>query len=175
MTHLTLPGTIPGLLRRCSPVYVPPVAGSPSLSWGSTGIVTRLPDRGSDSESWPAPGHCLVSWTGDDGGTPPDETPLARVGLSLEGATGRMHGAWWALEHTTSPAVQRALLDLCRLDLPANAGIRNAAWRLLHRFCLYTGSLAPDDPSTLADGSRRVDAEVLRLVVLHVAGLEVTA
>jgi hypothetical protein len=35
-------------------------------------------------------------------------------------------------------------------------------------------TLDPNDPRLLPDGSRWVDAEALRLVCLHVAGLEVT-
>jgi hypothetical protein len=82
--------------------------------------------------------------------------PLADLALDLTDATGRVHAAWWAQENTPHGQVWQMHDPVCRFYVP-------------HGFhgCV---DLDPNDPRTLPDGSRWVDAEALRRVVLHVAG-----
>lgn len=85
---LTLPGTIPGLLRR----------GSPAIRLPLTPMGGAVVDR----DGWP----CIVVECGDevaacafsDGGISvvEDDIPLADLALDLSDATGRAHAAWWA-------------------------------------------------------------------------------
>lgn len=75
MSHVTLPGTIPGLLRPCSPVIIDDGVPGPLL-----GVVRRLDDHDNTAEvAWK-----LVSWW-----------PLGHLYLDLEDPTGRVHAAWW--------------------------------------------------------------------------------
>lgn len=74
---LTLPGDIPGLLRR----------GSPVLDRGSRGIYLR-PDRSSNGQA-----HRVALDYGALG-----SIPLPLLALDLTDATGRAHAAWWAIE-----------------------------------------------------------------------------
>ncbi len=133
MTDLTLPGTIPGLLRRCSPVVR-------------------------------ADGSRFVLEYGDEAYIRGARHPS----LDLTDATGRTHASWWW-----------RLAYLKDRDLPAEHWTRTApdfgggyGFLGFSRFDDYRATLAdldPDDPRTLPDGSRWVDAEALRRVVLHVA------
>lgn len=82
MSELTLPGDIPGLLRRCSPVRVKSQysgwAGSfPCIVMGIHGTVLVKSDLG--AEVWTPPGNVV---------------------LDITDATGRAHAAWWAWEAT---------------------------------------------------------------------------
>ena len=94
------------------------------------------------------------------------------VALDLTDATGRIHAAWWAMERDRTLAF--TLLALSRPDMHRRPSMRRSVWGTLQAFCAYLSDLDPSDPRTLEDGSRRVDAEALRLVCLYVAGLEVT-
>lgn len=165
MSALTLPGTIPGLLRRGSPVCAD-IYGQ--LQCG----VLML--RADDS--------AIVAWESADLTAHPT---YAKLLLDLTDATGRAHAAWWlaaragiarVFQDTWMPLClappwfdARELRDengdyasgdgwACAGDLwPARAGI--------------LADLDPNDPRLLPDGSRWVDAEALRRVCLHVAGL----
>lgn len=168
MSHdLTLPGTIPGLLRWCSPVAVP--------GYGcGVGVVV---DRPSGRESW-----VRVLMQCDDDGPSPQERK--RVFLDLTDATGRAHAAWWLAGTFAGEMKRQSALSVWRHREGAGR-----AWRLEgaagseRRFLArYTGcsfdvvvltlsDLDPSDDTRLPDGSRRVDAEALRRVVLHVAGV----
>ena len=156
---LTLPGTIPGLLRRGSPVID---------DRGRRAAVTVWFVR-----------QDFVTWTivGDD----LDEIPKwqhgeglpAGVALDLTDATGRAHAAWW-LAHATMPQRHNQ-------HLTASWRFENGAWSLTTAGgtswwsgvrCPAIAHLNPDDDTRLPDGSRWVDAEALRLVCLHVAGVQ---
>ncbi len=82
------------------------------------------------------------------------EEPLR---LDLEDKTGRAHAAWWLAGQ------------------PAQYG---TSWRGLTKRQVSRHivgefpTLDPADPRLLPDGSRCVDAEALRLVCLHVAGVK---
>ena len=167
MSLLTLPGTIPGLLRR----------GSPVVGWlGQRAVICGLTDDG----------HALVGCY-----DPPEFVEvIARVrvvmlALDLSDPTGRAHAAWWlaaALGKTvTGGALWVAYGGSTRL-----ASFRPpVGWALQYDagqewFSRGTGwaqrvdplaALDSADPRLLPDGSRWVDAEALRLVCLHVAGV----
>lgn len=138
-SDLTLPGEIPGLLRRCSPTPL--------------GIVTEVradgfARLGQDIESGPC-----GSWMNP-----------RLLALDLTDATGRAHAAWWCRscrEPLPYPAI--AALATYRTGRP-----RQEAWATLRQHFAFLAHLDPNDPRALPDGSRRVDAEALRLVVLHV-------
>ena len=122
---------------------------------------------------------------------PMPREPLSRLHLDLTDATGRAHAAWWLAlrEVPTSHHLDPAAVSWARAPAQASAG-----WAM--HWCAravvgggsltgtwWTGSdgsplpralladLNPNDDTRLPDGSRRVDAEALRRVVLHVAGV----
>lgn len=163
MSALTLPGSIPGLLRFGSPVRH--ASDSPRI-----GMVVGT-----------APTFTRVYWCWS--GTDDDE---ADVHLDLTDATGRAHAAWWLAgepgaawvlscdgyrrwelhggerpRHSLSRAWQGIGADNRRM------GMTSMDWQ----DCRGLDDLDPDDPRLLPDGSRWVDAEALRRVVLHVAGV----
>lgn len=153
---LTLPGTIPGLLRRGSPVL----------------------DRG-------VPGVYLRSVQGDDFakiGLLHGEVgmlPLSLVELDLTDATGRAHAAWWLDQkcdrHGTWAGA--ALWHVRRGDLSDDEVTWGPYWtsrppdlKCLAAYCCRSlADLDPGDCRELADGSYWTDAEALRRVVLHLA------
>ncbi|MHC4892469.1 MAG: hypothetical protein ACYTFV_03710 [Planctomycetota bacterium] len=151
---LTLPGAIPGLLRRSSPLRDP--------NDGELGVVLRVGEAS----------FCLV-------GVPAGlYTYTARsLHLDLTDATGRAHAAWWLAGRVGSKAGSAYMHRCAPRWLYSDAGWR--AWQIdgIAVACDWTvgrgpvADLNPDDPRTLPDESRRVDAEALRLVCLHVAGL----
>jgi hypothetical protein len=189
---LTLPGDIPGLLRRGSPVVAligRAKAATRALVFGH-GVDHNGVLVGTSSDG--------VRWLPDD-----------HLDLDLAGATGRAHAAWW-LASNVSGTTAWATWDGCP-DGPA--GQRHCWWRLrwwalawpgrnsghgcevflarevartvaggwrvnkghgcevsLAREVPSLAGLDPDDPRLLPDGSRWVDAEALRRVCLHVAG-----
>lgn len=79
MADLTLPGTIPGLLRRGSPVAI---RGAPGRDYA--GEVRRVDE---------ADGTVLASWNEMFS---PWWWPLRDVALDLTDPTGAAHAAWWA-------------------------------------------------------------------------------
>ena len=102
---LTLPGSIPGIIRECSPVH--------HLDYGD-GVCVGVGSKYADVAFANVEARKTVL--------------LSELSLRLSDATGRAHAAW---------------------VVPALAG------------------LSPDDTRTLPDGSHWVDAEALRLMVLH--------
>ena len=88
MSH-TLPGDIPGLLRRGSPVVLASVEFWNGTSWmdpinqGRPGVVVHM------TPLW-------VSWCGLDGG--PEclvDVGAQALALDLSDPAGRVHAAWW--------------------------------------------------------------------------------
>ena len=158
MSALTLPGDIPGLLRRCSP-----------FTWrgGERGTVVSM--RGDDI--WLAVDGCVVHKSLDGA------TSYAGLTLDLEDATGRAHAAWWLagrldLRAPFGALWQRAEWKGCwRVVLPHTDGIAIHPHDWAPEWEAITAHLDPNGPRLLEDGSRWVDAEALRLVCLHVAGL----
>lgn len=78
---LTLPGSIPGLVRFATPL----VDLADSLHRG-VAVGTYAEGRYAD--------HVFACWISGDS----ERVPLVRVALDLTDATGRAHAAWWALE-----------------------------------------------------------------------------
>lgn len=143
--HPTLPGSIPGLLRRGSPVRL----------YEACGILVDSPLGLAESY-----GTVRIATTAAATGLydiPPD-----RLTLDLADPTGRAHAAWWLTEHA---------------ELWAGEREHGVIWRRAggagpEAICVPAlADLDPDDPRLLPDGSRWVDVEALRRVVLHVAGL----
>ena len=120
---LVLPGGIPGLLRRGSPV-IGAISNAP-------GVVVEIEEGRAVIGRWFGGAACILG-----------PIYLGGIYLDLTDATGRAHASWWTLDRFPSGGPD--MLE----------------------------GLDPDDPRTLPDGSRWVDAEALRRVVLHAAGLE---
>ncbi len=95
----TLPGTIPGLLRRCSPVVhvtltrVPVPNGKP------------VPCRGTWHPCGPKGDEGLVCWDRSFGSKPRVEFPVyaGLLRLDLDDPTGQAHAAWWVRDNFESP------------------------------------------------------------------------
>lgn len=158
---ITLP-EVPALLLEGSPVYV-----------DRRGTLQRATYLGQDGEHR----FCAAK---DRGMFILGEEPLR---LDLTDATGRAHAAWWL--------ARKAGLDASHGTIFRCRG--NKSWTLHgsiggQHFTVYEGrkgsrkpdgtyvagllNLDPNDPRLLEDGSRWVDAEALRLVCLHVAGVK---
>ena len=168
---LTLPGTIPGLLRKCSPVNV---------DGRGSGVVV---DKPGDKVDW---FRVLCDGCEDE----PDAESRSCVHLDLTDATGRTHAAWWlagqpgASWTLSSDGYRR--WEIHGGERPRESVSRawegiGAAMRAMRGPAPAYGwdaedvptldDLDPDDDRRLPDGSRVVDAEALRRVVLHVAGV----
>lgn len=165
MTNLTLPGTIPGLLRRGSPIALVDTPGCPRHLVGRLGVIHSVVG---DLCSYSLDGVGLVV-----------TSCVEAVALDLTDATGRVHAAWW-LSGRTSPT------DEVVLSARWVWGNSRPGW-FLDRGPTYArewfwleGPLAEMRsalqpcyvPRLLPDGSRWVDAEALRRVCLHVLGGE---
>lgn len=169
MTELTLPGTLPGLLQVCSRVR---------HDDGRRGTVVGLSPGGSDS--YPEEGSVLVCFDGAWDACP-EEVSLELLGLDLTDATGREHAAWWLADQMAADPMDLITHSpFFEVVFWANEGSDEVGtflgwalnapagrWHFLGWDCLH--DLDPEDPRTLPDGSRWVDAEALRLVCLHVA------
>lgn len=171
---LTLPGSIPGLLRRGSPVFWRDEETPYVVCW-----VGPWPDSDSVEDGaivLAAP--CSIPTLGI-------EDNFTNFSLDLTDPTGRAHAAWWLM----SCRGWRRPFQIPGWEFRSTTdGV--GFWFDRHVYCdvrpfLIAGSwiyvvvpsladLDPADPRTLPDGSRWVDAEALRCVVLHFAGLEVT-
>lgn len=161
--ELTLPGDIPGLLRRCSPVVTTQAAlGVPV----GTRTVVCADVR---TEPGPAYARVLIDNSGPGLG-------LSMLALDLTDATGRAHAAWWL---GYMRGLGEALCTRTQLEHDGEGwsievdGSRWSWGPYGDEFMTHVPALAgldPSDPRLLEDGSRWVDAEALRLVCLHVAG-----
>lgn len=160
MTDLILPGDIPGLLRRGSPVLVDregdwEEANSLVLQPGRRTAITRR-----------HPGDACV-------GVSAQWVDMSSIHLDLSDPTGRCHAAWWLMRYKR-PAM---------VETYASWGPYHG-WQGIFQPTLHTGDgvslyssdvkgLCPDlnwyDHRGLSDGSKWVYAEALRRVVLHVA------
>lgn len=153
-TDLVLPGSIPGLLLWCSPVRD---ADDPERI-GRIGVVVG---------TFGASDTVRVYWCMAD---TTEDVPRSRLALDLTAATGRAHAAWWAAEHDGETVIRG-----CRWYCDGGQEWTLDTDRVHIHFAADTvpslADLDPDDPRTLPDGSRWVDAEALRRVVLHVAAL----
>ena len=182
MKALVLPETIPGRLRRGSPIV-----------FESDTLGTL---RGTVHQLFESDGMPMVSFAAD-GQEYTLQGAACDASLDLRDATGRAHAAWWLASKFVeefprvgfggTPIASVGVLWHPEPMLPEPSW-ELATWNSNYRktFCGPAGGcsfgeeipalsdLDPDDPRTLEDGSRRVDAEALRLVCLHVAGLEVT-
>ena len=148
-TTLTLPGTIPGLLRRGSPVVVD---GGPV---GGVVLDVYMPPEWTANE-----GRCLLD-QGHSG-----DIALDLLALDLSDATGRAHAAWRLAERHTGAVNQiGALFEMTILGPLLILG--TPSW-VSDVWGVSCQGLDYRDPRTLTDGSRWVDAEALRLVCLHV-------
>lgn len=161
MSKPTLPGTIPGLLRRASPVV--------GVHTGTNGIVMELsdhPDRGPGARVGETLAYSM-SWA-----------PLTAFALDLSDPTGRAHAVWWLLRRLgeASPAyrVQHHPVEVA-------SWVGGLGWGLSHPD-VHASSWLPPDYSGQTVGSFRVleclrglrplrdDVEALRRVCLHEAG-----
>lgn len=178
---LTLPGTIPGLLRRCSPVVFEADAGP--LWSGLTGAVFAVQTTA----------HVLVGVL-----TLPmlaRRESISVLSLDLEDETGRAHASWWLEEHFSQlePGRRNTFAGVVAEHEVLRSGVDGIAYAVVdgYRGWLFGDTvfcapeegpehgtpiptlegLNPEDPRTLGDGSSWVDAEALRRVCLHVAGV----
>lgn len=148
---LTLPGTLPGLLRRCSP-----------LGPDDFGVVGGVNPEMDDNRT-----HLVIFHEGYD-----DWHDPKTLHLDLEDETGRAHAAWWLAEQVAieSPGPWMHCHS-------GRWGFRGDSKRWSRRVTCTNGvavpalaDLDPNNPRLLPDGSRWVDAEALRLACLHVGG-----
>jgi len=186
--NLTLPGIIPGLLRKGSPVIFD-YAGTP---------LHRVYLR--DSKSIGEIKRGMISGF-------VNAVNLNQLSLDLTDITARAHAAWWLAAQAKDARRPEAditlenLHDLFRVTArfdpqrPCTFAVQGhryggAAIRLdqgfptfakdypdkqrAHEWCHIDVllDLDPNESRTLADGSRWIDAEALRRVILNVAGLE---
>jgi len=176
VADLTLPGSIPGLLRRGSPVFWCDEETPYVVTWigpwpdsDPNGGAIALIAPGSE----PCIGMCVNA--------------TADLALDLFDATGRVHAAWWLAEHLIAGAPETPSLRLSYGPAWIFSDTGWRAWQLLghgrilgHGRDYWTVGRGPverldaDDPRLLPDGSRLVDAMALHAVCLHVAGLEVS-
>jgi len=165
MSPLTLPGTIPGLLRRGSPVILATrtYGGSVFLD-AARGVVCS--DGGRVATETLGGSPVLVS------------TGAGDLALDLSDPTGRAHAAWWLAGRlypngeriVSADVIPGVTIGPTGFGLATCDVMDGQRWRESPAFeC--TEHLNPNDPRLLPDGSRWVDAEALRLVCLHVAGL----
>lgn len=171
-TDLTLPGDIPGLLRRCSPVRHGECARSVvmALTGGRYGRAVRLATQWNPGED---PSNAVI------------HVSINRqlLGLDLSDATGRMHATWWLAEALGATTVRARTFAWQSVGghLPgweiSSGGIYLRCYRPARvdgetgQFMWpFLAELDPTDKRHLADGFRLVDAEALRRVCLHVAG-----
>ena len=166
MDQITVPGSVPGLLRLGSVVLIQIGGGE------APGVVVRI-------------GDSPVAIVSVDGFTLTEARP-EELSLDLTDATGRAHAAWYlggvgASWHLSCDGHRR--WEIHGGETP-RAGVMLAYEGVGAEHRRMGGrpdydvtdvpaldSLIPDDPRLLPDGSRWVDAEALRLVVLHVAGV----
>ena len=150
---LTLPGSIPGLLRRGSPL----LDGAVVVSIDGDGAIACRDEESDDQGVY----HNVRSeWLPD-------------LALDLSDATGRAHAAWWLAREAKNWPGEPVYSDAAwmrRDNLVRAWGMGPGHWwPVTHR--AFAG-LDSADPRTLPDGSRWVDAEALRRVCLHVAGMD---
>lgn len=167
-TDLTLPGGY-GWIRGCSPViWDAPDGGR------YQGVVGNLYEGGARviiTQPYPVR---TADYREREG-------TLSALHLRLHDATGRTHAAWWLADrlYDDGPFVAVAIVPGTRLLAPyphfglsTITALGGERWRALD--CPALDDLDAEDPRLLPDGSRWVDAEALRRVCLHEAGLEVT-
>lgn len=169
MTAVVLPGDIPGLLRKGSPVVLATrtYGGSVFLD-GARGVVCS--DGGRVGTETLGGSPVLVSTSPRD------------LALDLTDATGRAHAAWWwnsrrQRSTTASEPFFSAMFSPSVRYLSGGRHLHAVSRPAGRPGYLATADvvpalavLDPDDGARLPDGSRWVDAEALRLVCLHVAG-----
>jgi hypothetical protein len=160
MEDLTLPGTIPGLLRPGS-VIIHETEGE--------GVVLRVYGAPTDTR---LPFNSVAAGFHGIGDLSSYAEPVieySAVVLDLTDATSRAHAAWWLA---------------AALGLPSPVGAHWVSYGLGWRLTVHQLSddpepsrdvpalddLDPADDTRLPDGSRRVDAIALGRVCRHVAG-----
>jgi hypothetical protein len=155
MIPLTLPGTIPGLLRRGSPcrrlTLGDPVMQEPVLVH-AVAVRAHWTDESATEPCAEIRSGPLTWW------------PCRALALDLSDPTGRAHAGWW----------WRLALhpDLSWRANPEWGGVYSlAGFAVMPELAPVVAHLDLNDPRLLPDGSRWVDAEALRLVCLHVAGV----
>jgi len=169
---LKLPGRR-GLIQTCSPAFINEpkhhLHGRRCVVVEVDGDLVRVAVEGVES--------CLL-------------VPLENLDLDLTDKTGRAHAAWWLwgqMHDQVDPVVPctapewLACPDVWSLGasfVPASGEVAFATFGAVEdadpaadEVVHALADLDPNDPRTLPDGSRWVDAEALRLVCLHVAGM----
>lgn len=156
---ITLPGSIPTLLRSRSPVIAHDqeqhIYGERCVYIGEhldTGLAVV----------WRRSGEVLVDY--DD------------LVLDLTDATGRAHAAWWLAAKGVKWWPDEPNYTTATWRAGQYGAFYSPMWELGRQhwwpadFHVFAG-LSHGDSRLLPDGSRWVDAEALRLIVLHTAGV----
>ena len=145
---LRFPGSVPGVLRRGSPVF----------------HIDRT-------------AHVVLKTDGDDIRLPPGWAPAHLITLDLTDATGRAHLAWWLASRQPGARRGRDTHatwgPYCKWQGRSKPCLHTGDGFTLLYDQVVALSLDWADPRLLPDGSRLVDALALSLVARHVAGLDV--
>ena len=144
MADLTLPGTIPGLIRRGSPVVF--VRGSAYAAYsGGRGMLIHPsePARGSMPYSfgWPV----AMCDTTHDRVCYAEGTDIA---LDLTDATGRIHALWWLTATRTPgnmPGHDRNAFNAAVMGIWAGADLTEAEILDFRRICLRVAGVSDAD------------------------------
>jgi len=176
---LTLPGTIPNLLHRTSPVVLD-FDGKLVL-----GVIVGTDDRPENQRVGP----WLVATVEDWPDFPLEVEDMTRscseaeLSLDLTHETGRAHARKWLARRFNLPTEQgtrwrqhrREYIEDPRWVIEgsnANSS-QDFGWPKFGNLLVPSlAGLDPDDPRTLTDGSKWVDVEALHRVCLQVASLE---
>lgn len=175
---ITLPGNITGLLRRGSPVFWLDERTPWVVTWAGPWPESDI-DEGTIALVAPGSSPCI--------GQDCNATNLA---LDLTDATGRAHAAWWlesrhvlrrhwpyragayvsvGAMHERDKAGRCVYVNIGDVLYYVSRPVRRPGYLVSATTVPTLADLDPNDKTTLPDGSRRVDAEALRRVCLHVA------
>jgi hypothetical protein len=133
MTAPTLPGTIPGLLRRGSPVVSTVTDDAWPHGESCVGIMPYKGQSGLVHNVSPIVPCCTVLFDDRPGGLV--QMARAWVALDLSDPTGRAHAAWWYLRAKPDPPAEVDALAFFKATISAD--MTDAEIDRLRLACLY--------------------------------------
>lgn len=140
MADLTLPGDLPGLLRRGSPVVF--------LAGGGTAAICARPIDYKGRVCW------LTWWENGRHGASQPSHPSS-FALDLTDPTGRVHAAWCVNEQVTTPSVEALVTPYISILMLAFSGVDMTDDEIatLRDLCLRLAGREQSDPNAaVSDG-----------------------